>query len=392
MQIKYIDTLCTDGNHLLFNASLLAMLQKKINKIILYGEKCNANDEINILKENQIDTNNIDVKNIWLPIAKSRLSNFLLYLCSFFYNLWFIIIAKKTDILVFNYNNMLAVRAMNILNKIFHRKILIFCHGEMEYLIADYSFFGPFNRLLFKLGRSFFLNKKIHIEKNIKFVVLGDSILKNIKKTTPSNISSSFITIDHSYFFKKDIKNKDTFSDSIKIGTVGLFYKKKGADEFCYLVSLVNNNKIKFSITGKIFYALDKLKKLNIDLPNNLGKGIVPRDELEARVKKLDFILYLYPTDSYQLMASGAILDALSLQKPIIALKNDYFDYIFKKFGEFGFLFESVEKIADFLNDNNLKSTQNSFDYQSIQNRLSISTISEELNESLKKIKFITND
>jgi putative glycosyltransferase len=392
MQIKYIDTLCTDGNHLLFNASLLAMLQKKFNKIILYGEKYNANDEINILKENQIDTNNIDVKNIWLPIAKSRLSNFLLYLCSFFYNLWFIMIAKKTDILVFNYNNMLAVRTMNVFNKIFHRKILIFCHGEMEYLIADYSFFGPFNRLLFKLGRSFFLNKKIHIEKNIKFVVLGDSILKKIKKTTPPNISNSFITVDHSYFFKNNINNKDTFSDSIKIGTVGLFYKKKGADEFCYLVSLVNNNKIKFSITGKIFYALDKLKKLNIDLPNNLGKGIVPRDELEARVKKLDFILYLYPTDSYQLMASGAILDALSLQKPIIALKNDYFDYIFKKFGEFGFLFESVEKIADFLNHNNLKSTQNSFDYQSIQNRLSISTISEELNESLKKIKFITNE
>ena len=301
-------------------------------------------------------------------------------------------IAKKTDILVFNYNNMLAVRTMNIFNKIFHRKILIFCHGEMEYLIADYSFFGPFNRLLFKLGRSFFLNKKIHIEKNIKFVVLGDSILKNIKKITPFNISSSFIAIDHSYFFKNDINNKDSFSDSVKIGTVGLFYKKKGADEFCYLVSLINNNKIKFSITGKIFYDLDKLKKLNVDLPNNLGKGFVSRDELETRVKKLDFILYLYPTDSYQLMASGAILDALSLQKPIIALKNDYFDYIFKKFGEFGFLFESVEKIAEFLNHNSLKSTQSSFDYLSIQKRLSVSTISEELKESLKKIKFITND
>ena len=392
MQIKYIDTLCTDGNHLLFNASLLAMFQKNFNKIILYGEKSNAYDEINILKKNQIDTNNIDVKNIWLPIARTRISNFLLYLCSFFYNLWFIMIAKKTDILVFNYNNMLAVRTMNIFNKIFHRKILIFCHGEMEYLIADYSFFGPFNRLLFKLGRSFFLNKKIHIEKNIKFVVLGDSILKNIKKITPSNISSSFIAVDHSYFFKNDINNKDFFSDSVKIGTVGLFYKKKGADEFCYLVSLINNNKIKFSITGKIFYDLDKLKKLNIDLPNNLGKGLVPIDVLEARVKKLDFILYLYPTDSYQLMASGAILDALSLQKPIIALKNDYFDYIFKKFGEFGFLFESVEKIAEFLNHNSLKSTQSSFDYLSIQKRLSVSTISEELKESLKKIKFITND
>lgn len=392
MQIKYIDTLCTDGNHLLFNASLLAMFQKNFNKIILYGEKSNAYDEINILKENQIDTNNIDVKNIWLPIARTRISNFLLYLCSFFYNLWFIMIAKKTDILVFNYNNMLAVRTMNIFNKIFHRKILIFCHGEMEYLIADYSFFGPFNRLLFKLGRSFFLNKKIHIEKNIKFVVLGDSILKNIKKITPFNISSSFIAIDHSYFFKNDINNKDSFSDSVKIGTVGLFYKKKGADEFCYLVSLINNNKIKFSITGKIFYDLDKLKKLNVDLPNNLGKGFVSRDELETRVKKLDFILYLYPTDSYQLMASGAILDALSLQKPIIALKNDYFDYIFKKFGEFGFLFESVEKIAEFLNHNSLKSTQSSFDYLSIQKRLSVSTISEELKESLKKIKFITND
>ena len=55
MQIKYIDTLCTDGNHLLFNASLLAMFQKNFNKIILYGEKSNAYDEINILKKNQID-------------------------------------------------------------------------------------------------------------------------------------------------------------------------------------------------------------------------------------------------------------------------------------------------------------------------------------------------
>lgn len=387
MKIKYIDTLCTNGTHLIFNATLLAMFHKISDEVVLYGEKENVKQELQLLEENQVATNKIKVKKIWLPIATSRISNFFLYVCSFFYNLWFVIFSKKDDLLVFNYSNLLSVRTINFVNKAFHRKILIFCHGEMEYLKADYSFFGIFNRLLFRLGRQFFLNKNIRIEENLKFVVLGESILNNIYKLTPPNISKSFVEIDHPYFFKNDVKQKNDFiREKLKVGTVGLFYKVKGADEFCEIVSLVDINKIEFSITGKIFYDITKLQSLNVDIPTNKGMDIVPRDELERRIADLDFILYLYPSESYQLMASGAILDALSLQKPIIALKNNYFEYIFSKFGHFGYLFDSVQDIVNALNSSTLDSV---FDYQTIQNKLSVETISENLKTMLIKIGFI---
>ncbi|WP_315012161.1 glycosyltransferase family 1 protein [Capnocytophaga leadbetteri] len=391
MKVRFIDTLCTNGMHLLFNASLLAILEKIFDKISLYGEKNNINDEIKILEENGVDISKIERKNIYLPIVKSRISNFFLYLCSFFYNLYFIVIADKDDILVFNYNNLLAVRMMNIFNKIFHRKILIFCHGEMEFLIENRPSFGPFNRFTFYLGKCFFLNKKIRIEQNIKFVVLGDSILKNVKEILPLNISKSFITMDHSYFFKKDdiIKEKVIKTENIKIGTVGLFYRLKGADDFCKLVSSINNKNIEFSITGKILYDVRKLQELGVSLPENLGKDVIPRDILEKRIEDLDFILYLYPITSYKIMASGAILDALSFKRPIIALRNDYFSYIFEKFGEFGYLFDSLEDIINFLNQITLFSIDPTiFDYKMIQQRLSIDFVSKTFREELESISF----
>jgi putative glycosyltransferase len=391
MKVRFIDTLCTNGMHLLFNASLLAILEKIFDKISLYGEKNNINDEIKILEENGVDISKIERKNIYLPIVKSRISNFFLYLCSFFYNLYFIVIADKDDILVFNYNNLLAVRMMNIFNKIFHRKTLIFCHGEMEFLIENRPSFGPFNRFTFYLGKCFFLNKKIRIEQNIKFVVLGDSILKNVKEILPLNISKSFITMDHSYFFKKDdiIKEKVIKTENIKIGTVGLFYRLKGADDFCKLVSSINNKNIEFSITGKILYDVRKLQELGVSLPENLGKDVIPRDILEKRIEDLDFILYLYPITSYKIMASGAILDALSFKRPIIALRNDYFSYIFEKFGEFGYLFDSLEDIINFLNQITLFSIDPTiFDYKMIQQRLSIDFVSKTFREELESISF----
>lgn len=391
MKVRFIDTLCTNGMHLLFNASLLAILEKIFDKISLYGEKNNINDEIKILEENEVDISKIERKNIYLPIVKSRVSNFFLYLCSFFYNLYFIVTANKDDVLVFNYNNLLVVRLMNIFNKIFHRKILIFCHGEMEFLIENHSSFGPFNRFTFYLGKCFFLNRKIRIEQNVKFVVLGDSILKNIKKILPSNISNSFITMDHSYFFKRDdvIKEKVIKTKNIKIGTVGLFYSLKGADDFCELVSSVNNKSIEFSITGRILYNVKKLQELGVSLPENLGKEVVPRDILEKRIENLDFILYLYPITSYKIMASGAILDALSLEKPIIALRNDYFSYIFEKFGDFGYLFDSLEDIMNFLNQVSIFNIDPTiFDYKMIQQRLSIDSVSKIFKKELELVGF----
>ena len=62
-------------------------------------------------------------------------------------------------------------------------------------------------------------------------------------------------------------------------------------------------------------------------------------------------LLFLYDKGSYKLTASGAILEAIWNQKPIIALHNYYFDYIFEKFGDLGFLCDSIDELVNKINE-----------------------------------------
>ena len=114
---------------------------------------------------------------------------------------------------------------------------------------------------------------------------------------------------------------------------------------------------------------------------------MLSKKELEDRASMLDFILFLYPKDSYRLIASGAILEAISLKKPILALRNDYFNYLFKKFGDFGYLTDSIEGLISLINTIQIKNKQ--FNFDTIQNNLSIENITTNLKNELIKIGFI---
>ena len=385
MRVKYIDTICTNKMHAIFNASLLAMLINLYSDIIFSGEKRNMSDVINILKENHIDVKNVRKRNLYLITTHSGIRAFLTFCLSFFYNLYFIISSRKNDLLVFNYNNLFSVRSINFFNKFFNRNILIFCHGEMEFLISDTKQYGLLNTILTYFGKNFFLNKQIKMHPKIKFVVMGDSILSNIKSVIPNNISKSFISIDHSYFFRRKENLELSFNNKkIKIGTVGTFSKIKGGEDFFKLYNLIGPDKVDFSITGRIFYESYIFDSMKIDIPKNKGKNMIPRNELEERIQKLDIILFFYSKTSYKLIASGAIMDAINMRKPILAIKNDYFEYIFRKFGRFGFLVNSVEEMATILKT--IRKEDLLFDFDSIQKQMNISKITEQLKRNLVDI------
>ena len=386
MKVKYIDTVCTNTQHVIFNASLLAMLDKYYSNIIFYGEKNNMKEVLSVLDKNNINISSIRTQKIPLPIASSGIRSFFVFVFSFFYNLYFITFANKKEFLVFNYNNLMAVRSMNFINKLFNRNIFIFCHGEMEFLISDIKQYGPLNSLLWKFAHHFFLNKNIRVHPKIKFVVMGDAILQHMREIVPDNIGKSFISVDHSYFFN-DIHYPYTSSKQLKVGTVGVFSKIKGGDDFCKLYHLVDKSKVRFSITGRIFYDMNIINSMNIDLPKNKGANAIDREELEKRAQELDIILFFYPKDSYKLIASGAIMDAISMKKPILAIKNSYFSYIFEKFGSFGFLVDSVEEMAKTIET--LKEEDLVFDFNTIQKKMNFSSISEQLKEQLTKMNLL---
>jgi len=60
----------------------------------------------------------------------------------------------------------------------------------------------------------------------------------------------------------------------------------------------------------------------------------------------MHYCVYCYPVDSYRLTQSGTVFDALTHYKPVIALKNACFEYLFSKMGNIGSLCATMEEMA----------------------------------------------
>ena len=112
--------------------------------------------------------------------------------------------------------------------------------------------------------------------------------------------------------------------------------------------------------------------------------------EMRTRIDQLDFILFFYNSETYRLTASGTIFDAISRKKPIIALRNDYFEYIFNKFGSIGYLVDSIEEMATLIQHiHSNKEIQQEFDFDEIQNMMSTENITRDFTYKLREIGII---
>jgi glycosyltransferase involved in cell wall biosynthesis len=69
-------------------------------------------------------------------------------------------------------------------------------------------------------------------------------------------------------------------------------------------------------------------------------------EELDSYINMMDFCVFLYPSNYYRFTASGALLEALAHLKPVVALHNPYFDYVFDKMGDVGYLCDTVDEMA----------------------------------------------
>ena len=385
MKAKIIDSFSYKNSHLQYNTSFLVMCSLIYPEVECYSNKVVYNSIKSLLDDAEIKRTNINYKYIYVVNGPSKIKLFLRYIVGSIINIYMLLFSKKDDLLIYNLNNLFSLHAINFINKILHRKILICCHGELELFISDKDNLGLLAILLRLLLKSFF-SKKRKIEKNIYFIVLGDLIKENLSNYILKNHMQKFLAVDHSYIFSshEEVERKD---DCILFGTVGAFDKSKGGDLLIQLASSIDSKNIRFKVVGQVFSNIDELKKNNIIIS---GKNpFVPLEhyEFNKEVSSLDYIIYLYPTDSYKLKASGAIMDAINMRKSIIALKNDYFEYIFNKYGSFGYLFDNITEMKKFmLQDIEMKI---SFDFDDIQKKLSPISLYKDLQSKLVEISFL---
>lgn len=338
--IKFVETLKTGDEHLIVNAKIIEMFNIVFKeKIEVYSEK-NHGDKLksynDIIKYKHIKV---------IGHGKGKIRSILHFFLSILYNFLFLLCSTKKDKIIYLSVNPVGLLVIKILNFLLRREVYMVCHSELEFLIEENDkYLGSIYKKIARIYR-FSFNK---IKKdNIKYIVLGESIKRNLLKFYEKLDENRIIAIDIPYEYSSLLKDI-SLSKNMKFGCIGIGSLSKGTDNIFRVAECfkekIKNEEVTFSIIGKITEDVKQLANCYVNfLPDT---QMLDREEYESKVQELDYILYFYPKDSYKLIASGAFFDAIAYEKPILAIENDFFKYYFEKLGNIGYLCSDNEEMV----------------------------------------------
>lgn len=236
-------------------------------------------------------------------------------------------------------------------------------HGDLERIdLKAYTnsfkknkFFVFFYALIFGLR----IPMSIHTPRNLKYIVYGESIKKNVIKIIPT-LNPYIQAVPHPYLYKKIKENNILINNKINFGVIGLSSNRKNIPYLKKLIDKlmqVDNNNFNIIFSGRIldedFYR--SLLTLKFVQQNSLSTKVISNDKRNSLISCMDYSLCTYQYNSYKLIASGAFMDAINFEKPLIAINNDYISQYFYRYGNIGYLLDSYEefekKILDIINN-----------------------------------------
>lgn len=344
-KVLIIDTLSYSTFHEVFNSSVVYMCALIFDRVEL---SCSNSTYRTIEKlitryNPAFDADTINYKQIKVIERDDTIGGFIKYMLSGWLNFWYFLIAPRSVQIIYTNNNPLSLWWVTLINMLLRKDVAIFCHGELDLLIRKPHIWKPsfyykhIFRLLFRYGL---------IGRHTKLLVLGDSILGNLQPMLNKHNRKQVLSIEHPYFFVTRTTNHTTLKRPIRIGTVGALTYAKGLQSLLNLSHKIDESEIKLSVVGRVMETIDVEQYPNIQFLEQQGEYI-PRDEFERAIEELDYILFLYPVDSYGFIASGAIFDAMDMGKPIITLKNDYFTHILKL--PIGYVVQDEEQVLEII-------------------------------------------
>ena len=389
MKICIIDSYSHKNFHEICNASIFIECLSIADEITYFSGSSALKSLKSIIGDR--DVSSVTFKIIPVVEGDSKVHTVLRFLMSAIINSFLLLKNEKEDIIFYNYNNAFSLPLLNFINKFFKRKLAILCHGEFEIFnkntIQNHSIFWKFYNNIVK---AFFTNDNTKTAENIIFFVLGDNIKNNLEKHVSCHLLNKIYSIDHSYINKSSNTLKRNHESIIRIGMIGQIRKGKNISDVILLVkklsSEISCGKVNFSITGTAAINTSELRSIGIDVPE--GKIFLSREDYDNRITVLDYVLFFYNKDMYQFTASGPLMDALFMEKPIIALRNDYFEYMFKKYGDFGILVDSIDEMAELIKELAEGKKLPVFDLKSIKNKLQPENIALQLKAVFEKAGF----
>lgn len=173
---------------------------------------------------------------------------------------------------------------------------------------------------------------------DFSFITISDHIIINLKKI--KNLDMNFIkTINFPQIQEKYLKER--VNKNVKFGVFGYGNSKLLYNLNLKLKDLNIKKKYEIKVIGMDNRGIESFKWTNAP---SKGKTL-KREEMEELLVDIDFILILYPENTYVFSCSASIIEAISNKKPIIHLKNDCISF-YNKNQEIGYEVSNLNQMA----------------------------------------------
>lgn len=221
-------------------------------------------------------------------------------------------------------------------------------HGEVEFIHAGA------NNWERNIGN---LYKKILTHKSANFIyILLNKISKDRLIQRNLVAPNDAIELMHPYPFTFNSRRSSIESDKpVIIAHVGSLGARKNAHLLYSLAEMCKENIVKnlvgFWAVGAIEPDVQEFQNdLVIDFTATDGAGkYISREVFEQKISAIDYAVFFYTPNQFVYRASGAILDVIEAEKPIIVIKHPFFDYLFSAAGNIGFQCDDLEQMAGYV-------------------------------------------
>lgn len=345
-KLLYIDTFSTGHIHEMFDASSLRMFGDLYDEIVYCANKDSIENIKHLLGEmpSSIKVKSVNIVDIYKPFGKLR--RFLKQLQAAVLDCWYIATVSKNTDVVINYMTALALYPINWAARITDKRVLVVCHSDIQEVLGHNKVSWLFEKSIHMLDKA-----DVKIAKNLWFAVLSDAILDNVLPLVSPQVKEKMLAFDHTAIFDRIPKKSHITSGKLILGYVGGLRANKGGDVFLKLAKhYKNNSQIEFRIIGNTSDQRDKLNEAGVIIPDGVGDFFISHELMYDNICDLDYVLYCFPPEGYKYTASGTVFDAIDCERPILAIKNDYFSGLFKVCGEFGYLEEDYDNLVKRIN------------------------------------------
>lgn len=342
-----IEPICTGGEHALINAALLTAVRLAYpeEQILLLAESGHMDVVSKSLLSEGVD--GVEFSPIELPPTKRGVGSFPAEyrLCRNILNMAQEKKSTKVIFLAVNAPELLCLKVLlrNSYNDI---NVMVIPHSTLQSILRRAPR-KPWNRLIWFRNA---LRWSMH--ERIKLVALGESIRQITQRELPQ-LEPHLHVLNLAYFFPDSAESGSERPDgSIQFGFPGVGTMRKGIDTFLRLAEEFSEAreslplKPEFSVIGQVL--LESLREEDFKpLASPPPDRFLAPEEMAELTRRLHYTVFPYRAEVYQLVASAAFLDAFLYLKPIIALKNPYFEYYFNEFGDIGYLCETFEEMVE---------------------------------------------